>query len=76
MHSSPSIAVDVSIEDKIADIVLAKFNELPAKSKPTINSDGNSSWVPLSGIVLRKGKYGPGYLCCYIDIAKRTLLSR
>lgn len=59
MHLSPSITPDVPIEDRIADIVLAKFNELPAKSKPAIDGNGNRSWVPLSGIVLSTGKQWP-----------------
>ena len=49
--------------DKIADIVLAKYDALPSKSKPAMDAKGVSSWVPLSAIVLTKGKlYSNGYL--------------
>ena len=44
-----------SLEDQIADVVLAKFETLPAKSKPTNDTDGIRNWVPLSGIVISTG---------------------
>ena len=44
------------LEDRIADLVLAKFNSLPEKNKPSVNGDGIRNWAPLSGIVLSDGK--------------------
>ncbi|MCJ1244161.1 hypothetical protein MMC30_001359 [Trapelia coarctata] len=41
-----------SLEDRIAELVCAQFEELPAKSRPTVNGDGTRGWVPLSGIVV------------------------
>ncbi|MCJ1436802.1 hypothetical protein MMC27_006184 [Xylographa pallens] len=40
-----------SIENSVADIVIAKFDALPSKSKPVVDVNGVSGWVPLSGIV-------------------------
>ncbi|KAL9117767.1 MAG: hypothetical protein Q9187_005696 [Circinaria calcarea] len=62
MQSSPTTAPDSSLEDRIADIVLARFNELPAKSKPATDNEGNRSWVPLSGIVLSKVPQAQGFV--------------
>ncbi|MCJ1387667.1 hypothetical protein MMC18_000510 [Xylographa bjoerkii] len=45
----------ISIEDTVAALVIAKFNALPVKSKPVVDVDGVSGWVPLSGIVFTKG---------------------
>lgn len=39
--------------DLIADTVLTKFRDLPKRFKP--RSDGTKEWVPIAGIVLRKG---------------------
>jgi len=44
-----------SHEDRIAELVFAQFEKLPAKSKPAEGGDGARGWVPLSGIVLTKG---------------------
>ena len=49
-----------SIEDTAADLVITKFNTLPAKSKPVADVSGVSGWVPLCGIVSMKGN-----LCFY-----------
>ncbi|KAG5924923.1 hypothetical protein E4U42_004526 [Claviceps africana] len=35
----------------IARAVIAQFNKLPAKRKPTVRDNGLHEWVPLSGIV-------------------------
>ncbi|KAH8597792.1 adenosine-deaminase [Bisporella sp. PMI_857] len=37
--------------DKIAQVVLDRFNDLPAKAKPLNRGSGLREWVPLSGIV-------------------------
>ena len=42
-------------EDSIADIVIGKFDALPSKSKPVVDINGVSGWVPLSGIVFTNG---------------------
>lgn len=43
------------LEDQIADAVLAQFDALPAKSKPSKCDEGSFPWVPLSGIVVSHG---------------------
>lgn len=43
------------LEDRIADVVLAQFDALPSKSKPSNCVKGSFSWVPLSGIVVSHG---------------------
>lgn len=42
-------------EDQIADVVIAQFDALPAKSKPSKCEKGSFPWVPLSGIVVSHG---------------------
>lgn len=42
-------------EDQVADTVLAQFDALPAKSKPSKCDVGSFPWVPLSGIVVSHG---------------------
>ncbi|KAF6807643.1 tRNA-specific adenosine deaminase [Colletotrichum musicola] len=37
--------------DLIADLVLRRFRELPAKRKPQVRDNGPHEWVPLSAIV-------------------------
>ena len=44
-----------SIENTVADIVIAKFEALPSKSKPVVDVNGVPEWVPLSGIVISNG---------------------
>ena len=43
------------LEDKIVDVIFEKYGELPAKSKPGIDTNGILGWVPMSGIVLLRG---------------------
>ena len=43
-------------EDLIAEAVFKRFNALPKRYKPGIRSNGVSTWVPLSGIVVSDGK--------------------
>jgi len=51
----------LSLEDRIAELVCAQFEKLPAKSKPTNSEDGTRGWVPLSGIVLLRGTSATSY---------------
>ncbi|KAJ6144447.1 hypothetical protein N7470_008342 [Penicillium chermesinum] len=41
---------------RIASLVHAHFNALPAKSKPHILSDGSKEWIPMTGIVAVRGE--------------------
>ena len=47
-----------AFEDSLTDLVLQKYDSLPTKSKPAIDpSSGlSSTWVPLSGLVVTRGK--------------------
>ena len=40
---------------RIARLVHAHFDGLPARSKPSIRPDGTREWIPMSGIVIVKG---------------------
>ncbi|KAF3802137.1 tRNA-specific adenosine deaminase 1 [Colletotrichum gloeosporioides] len=44
----------------VADLVLRRFGELPAKRKPAVRDNGLHEWVPLSGIVAERD----GVLTC------------
>ncbi|KAF7176834.1 hypothetical protein CNMCM7691_003994 [Aspergillus felis] len=46
---------DESLPSRIASLVHAHFDGLPARSKPTIYPDGSREWIPMSGIVVVKG---------------------
>ncbi|KAF6827062.1 tRNA-specific adenosine deaminase [Colletotrichum plurivorum] len=46
--------------DLIADLVLRRFRELPAKRKPQVRDNGLHEWVPLSAIVTEED----GVLTC------------
>ena len=41
--------------DDIADCVLKTYDSLPQRFKPRTLADGRREWVPLAGIVLRRG---------------------
>ncbi|KAF7125227.1 hypothetical protein CNMCM5793_001405 [Aspergillus hiratsukae] len=45
-----------SLPSRIASLVHAHFDGLPARSKPTIYPDGSREWIPMSGIVVVKGE--------------------
>ncbi|GIK02447.1 hypothetical protein Aspvir_006502 [Aspergillus viridinutans] len=45
-----------SLPSRIASLVHAHFDGLPARSKPTIYPDGLREWIPMSGIVVVKGE--------------------
>lgn len=42
--------------DAVAECVLSTFEQLPDKRKPRPRNDGSREWVPLSGIVMSKGR--------------------
>ncbi|KNG86618.1 putative tRNA-specific adenosine deaminase [Aspergillus nomiae NRRL 13137] len=44
---------------RIARLVHAHFDGLPARSKPSIRPDGTREWIPMSGIVIVKGEDTP-----------------
>lgn len=45
-------AVTRGLGDAIVHAVFEKFNALPTKCKPALQSNGIQTWVPLSGIVM------------------------
>lgn len=53
---TPIIVLMESFANQVADSILDQFNALPAKCKPVRQEAGGSSWVPLSGIVVARGK--------------------
>lgn len=44
-----------SLATRIATLVHAHFDALPARCKPRSRPDGTYEWIPMSGIVLAKG---------------------
>lgn len=47
-------AIALGLEDAIAQAVLKRFNALPPKCKPALQTNGIQTWVPLSGIVISR----------------------
>ncbi|KAL4896637.1 putative tRNA-specific adenosine deaminase [Aspergillus ambiguus] len=45
-----------SLSSRIATLVHAHFDALPARSKPIIRSNGTREWTPMSGIVIVRGQ--------------------
>jgi tRNA-specific adenosine deaminase 1 len=45
-----------SLHARIATLVHAHFDALPARSKPIVRDDGTREWIPMSGIVIVKGR--------------------
>lgn len=45
--------------DAIAAAVLAVFDTLPSKRKPTVRGNGVVEWVPISGVVAECKKNSP-----------------
>lgn len=43
------------VEEAVVDLIWKKFDGLPATRKPRDRGDAHE-WVPLSGIVLSKGR--------------------
>lgn len=58
--SRPLLKQMTADSDVIADLVLRRFRELPAKRKPQIRDNGLHEWVPLSAIVAEED----GVLTC------------
>lgn len=50
-------ASEVPLASRIASLVHAHFDGLPARSKPKIFPDGSREWIPMTGIVAVKGMY-------------------
>ncbi|PKX94704.1 tRNA-specific adenosine deaminase [Aspergillus novofumigatus IBT 16806] len=48
------LAAESSLPSRIASLVHAHFDGLPARSKPTVYPDGSREWIPMSGIVVVK----------------------
>lgn len=44
------------MQDRIANAVIDTFDNLPAKFKPGNGNNDRREWVPMSGIVVVKGK--------------------
>ncbi|KAF9895366.1 hypothetical protein FE257_000271 [Aspergillus nanangensis] len=51
--------MEESLPCRIASLVHAHFEALPARSKPIIRPDGTREWIPMSGIVVVKGENTP-----------------
>ncbi|KAJ5157292.1 uncharacterized protein N7482_008392 [Penicillium canariense] len=49
----------VPLASRIAALVHAHFDALPARNKPKIFADGSREWIPMTGIVAVKGKHTP-----------------
>ncbi|KAF7715159.1 tRNA-specific adenosine deaminase 1 [Penicillium ucsense] len=47
------------LASRIASLVHAHFDRLPARSKPKIFADGSREWIPMTGIVAVKGQGSP-----------------
>lgn len=43
------------LASRIASLVHAHFDGLPARSKPKVIPDGSREWIPMTGIVAVKG---------------------
>ena len=43
------------LSSRIASLVHAHFDALPARSKPSVFPDGSREWIPMTGIVAVKG---------------------
>lgn len=46
-----------SLAERVATLVLNKFESLPKKCKPRTYPDGRREWTPLSSVVLAHGWY-------------------
>lgn len=49
-----------ALYDRIARLVIAKFESLPRKGKPILRTDGTPEWTTLAGIVLESGNSDDG----------------
>ncbi|CAG8415840.1 unnamed protein product [Penicillium salamii] len=48
---------DLPLSSRIASLVHAHFDALPARSKPSAFPDGSREWIPMAGIVAVKGNF-------------------
>jgi hypothetical protein len=48
---------DTSLPTRVAALVHAHFDTLPAHYKPRTRDDGSTEWIPMSGIVAVRGMY-------------------
>lgn len=49
----------ISQAERVAKLVLDKFDALPSKCKPRTLPDGRREWTTLSAIVVASGGYTP-----------------
>lgn len=52
-----SETLDTPLSSRIASLVHAHFDALPARSKPSTFPDGSREWIPMTGIVAVKGNF-------------------
>lgn len=45
-----------TLPSRIANLVHTHFDGLPKRSKPVLRDDGTAEWIPMTGIVLVKGR--------------------
>lgn len=50
-------AGDDALAERIARVVHAHFDALPARSKPILRDDGTREWIPMCGVVVVRGLY-------------------
>lgn len=50
-------AGDGMLAERIARVVHAHFDALPARSKPILRDDGTREWIPMCGVVVVRGLY-------------------
>lgn len=48
---------DDALAERIARVVHAHFDALPARSKPILRDDGTREWIPMCGVVVVRGLY-------------------
>jgi tRNA-specific adenosine deaminase 1 len=53
-HDAETIFPMTPRADLVAQAVLTKFDQLPAKRKPSIRQNGLHEWIPLSAIVAER----------------------
>ena len=46
---------EAPLASRIATLIHAHFDGLPARNKPKIFPDGSREWIPMTGIVAVKG---------------------
>lgn len=45
----------IPLPNRIAALVHAHFDALPARYKPRTRDDGSREWIPMSGFILNRG---------------------